>query len=265
MEGSKIGLTFKKLGGRKAFIPFITCGYPDMDKFLQLFSLLAETGADIIEIGLPFSDPLADGPVIQETSRVALENGVNADILFSSVKEIRKKHGIPIAVMTYFNPVYNYGIEDFLKKCKRENVDGLIIPDLPLEEYWSFNHYFKRSKIDNIMLASLTSSNNRLKKIAEIGRGFLYCVSVKGITGIRPDLREEVKGFLTSLREITKLPLALGFGLSNKKQIAEIKDYCDGIIIGSKILSTVIENKDFGKALGEIESFTMEIEKILKS
>jgi tryptophan synthase alpha chain len=250
---------------RKAFIPYITCGFPTLDGFLELFGILDKNGADIIEIGIPFSDPIADGPVIQTTSKIALENGINSDVVFKAIAKIRKKSDTPIAIMTYFNTIYHYGPEKFLKNAENAGVNGLIIPDLPLEEFICYEHFFKQVNIDNIMLASLTSGEDRLKNIAEKSRGFIYCISVKGVTGIRRSIGPEVINFLKKLRKITSLPLALGFGLSSREQINEIKDYCDGIIIGSKILSLMLEADNFKKGIKEVEIFASAMSNFLKS
>jgi len=266
LKNRPIGRVFKELIGRsrKAFIPFLTCGFPSISGFLTLFETLDKSGADIIEIGIPFSDPLADGAVIQATSKIALEKGINTDIVFDSIIKIRKKSSTPIAVMTYFNSIYHYGLDRFLKKAEESGINGLIIPDLPLEEFEVYRDYFDKVDIDNIMLASLTSTGKRLHAITGRGSGFLYCVSVKGVTGIRNNISPEVKIFLGNLRKMTDLPLALGFGLSSREQINQIKDYCDGIIIGSKILSMLLEARNFNSGLAAVENFCLDINKTLK-
>jgi tryptophan synthase alpha chain len=252
-----------KRNKRKALVPFLTCGFPSISGFFRLYETLEENGADIIEVGIPFSDPLADGPVIQATSKIALENGINTDIVLSSILKIRKRSNTPIAVMTYFNTIYHYGLDRFLKKAEEVGINGLIIPDLPLEEFKSYKHHFGRTNIDNIMFASLTSTFKRLSAIAREGSGFIYCVSVKGVTGIRDGINPEVRTFLKNLRKITSLPLVLGFGLSNREQIAQIKDYCDGVIIGSKILSLVLEADDLKQGIKKVEIFLSGISDIL--
>jgi tryptophan synthase alpha chain len=263
---SPIDRVFKNLrkNNQKAFIPFITCGFPSLDGFFKIFEALDKNGADIIEVGIPFSDPLADGPVIQTTSKIALENGINTDIVFNSIAEIRKSSDTPIAIMTYFNTIYRYGVERFLKKAKSTGVSGLIIPDLPLEEFTGYKSYFNQAGIDNIMFASLTSSKERLSMITEESRGFIYCISVKGVTGVRNSINPEVIDFLKNLKEMTGLPLALGFGLSNRDQIKQVKHYCDGIIVGSKILSLILEADSFKQGIKEVENFTSSISSILK-
>ncbi len=266
LNESKISEVFKKLGkkNQKAFIPFVTCGYPDLDGYFKLVDVLEKNGADIIEVGIPFSDPLADGPIIQATSKIALENGINTDIVMDSISKIRSKSNIPIVILTYFNTVYRYNVEKFLRRTSETGVNGLIIPDLPLEEFCSYRPLFEKNHIDNIMLASLKSSEQRLSKISSISSGFIYCVSVKGVTGIRDRIGSEVTDFLVKLRKITDIPLALGFGLSNQKQIGEIKDYCDGIIIGSKILSMLLYADSFKDGLREVEEFVLSINDTLK-
>jgi len=263
---NRIDNVFNKLrsNGQKALIPFITCGYPSIDGYMKLFDILEKNGADIIEIGIPFSDPLADGPVIQATSKIALENGINTDTVMDTIVKIRSKSNIPIVILTYFNTIYKYGIDKFLKRASSAGVDGLIIADLPLEEFYNYKLFFDNSSIDKIMLASLTSSKERLHKISNICKGFLYCVAVKGVTGIRDGTSSGVKDFLVKLRSITDLPLALGFGISNPEQINEVKKYCDAIIIGSKILSLLLDADDFNKGLSMVEGFIIKVNSVLK-
>ncbi|MDD5660139.1 MAG: tryptophan synthase subunit alpha [Actinomycetota bacterium] len=250
---------------QKGFIPFVTCGYPNLEDFIKLVCALDKNGADIIEIGIPFSDPLADGPVIQATSKNALDRGMNTDKVFNSVVEIRSKSNIPIVLMTYFNIVYRYGIEKFLHEAAVSGVNGLIIPDLPLEEFRNYEDYFKDGALDNILLASLTSGENRLKQISSLSKGFLYCVSVKGVTGVRNTVSLEVIEFLKKIRKFTDIPLALGFGISTIEQINKTKAYCDAIVMGSKILSVLLSSDTFKKGLKSIESLVYSTSLSLKS
>ncbi|MCX6383752.1 MAG: tryptophan synthase subunit alpha [Actinobacteria bacterium] len=264
---SKIEKIFEYLENKnqKGFIPFVTCGYPNINDYIKLVSVLEKNGADIIEIGIPFSDPLADGPVIQSTSKIALDNGINTDIVFNSIKEIREKSSIPIVLLTYFNTVYRYGIDNFLNNASSVGVDGLIIPDLPLEEFYNYKNYFENSPLDNILLASLKSSQERLKKISSLTKGFLYCVSVKGVTGVRNNIDSEVIEFLKRLKKITQIPLALGFGISTIEQINEVKKHCDAIIMGSKILSVLLNANDFNEGLESVSKLVYEVNLVLKS
>ncbi|MCE5328719.1 tryptophan synthase subunit alpha [bacterium] len=254
-----------KIRKQKGFIPFVTCGYPTLEDYIKLVYALDKNGADIIEIGIPFSDPLADGPVIQSTSKIALDDGINTDKVFNSVVEIRGKSNIPVVLMTYFNTVYRYGIEKFLYKAAVSGANGLIIPDLPLEEFKNYENCFKDSPLDNILLVSLTSNEKRLREISSLSRGFLYCVSVKGVTGIRNTVNPEVIDFLKKLKNITDIPLALGFGISTIGQINEIKTYCDAIIMGSKILSLLLSSKNFKEGLKDVESLVYKISSSLKN
>ncbi len=260
---SIIGDVFKNLKGSKAFIPFITCGYPCIEGFEKLFLTLAENGADIIEVGLPFSDPLADGPVIQKTSQIALKKGFNTRIMFKSIEKLREKTNIPVAVMSYFNPIYRYGLKKFLSRCKMCGVSGLIIPDLPVEEFNDYKKLFLDMDVDNILLASLTTKKERLRLIGKMGKGFIYCVSVKGVTGERKHMGKEVKEYLETVRKQTGLYTALGFGLSSIRQINDIKGYTDGIIIGSKILS-LAGDEDFENGLARVTEFCSKVKDCLR-
>jgi tryptophan synthase alpha chain len=264
---SPIGRVFEGLKekGQKAFIPFITCGFPDMDGFIRTYGVLDSCGADIIEMGIPFSDPLADGPVIQKTSRIAIDNGITTDSVFEAIRKIREKSSTPIALLTYFNMIYRYGIGRFLSSAADSGANGVIIPDLPLEEFERYSRYFNDSGVDNIMIASLTSDNIRLESIEKAGRGFVYCVSLKGVTGVRDGLSGELESFLDRLRSVTDLPLAVGFGISTPEQVKRIKDKCDGIIMGSKILDILLKEKDFDTGLKKLKEFTEKIVKVLKT
>ena len=254
---------FKNLGPRKAFIPFLTCGYPNIEGFEKLFLTVVENGADIIEVGLPFSDPIADGQVIQNASRIALKGGINTDIMLKSIKKLGKEVDIPMVVMSYFNPIYCRGVERSLSELKSCGVSGLIIPDLPLEEFYNYKTLFDGAGIDNIMLVSLTTGKERLAEIGKFGKGFVYCVSVKGVTGQRKNIGKGVKKYLQLVRRQTKLYTALGFGLSTVKHINEIKESTDGIIIGSKILSLINEG-NLEKGLCEVAGFCKKIKQALK-
>ena len=263
---SQISRVFEDLKekGYKAFIPFITCGFPDMEGFMRIYDLLDSCGADIIEIGIPFSDPLADGPVIQKTSKIAIENGVNTDMVFEAIKKIRKKSSTPIVLLVYFNMVYKYGIKRFISNAADSGANGVIIPDLPLEEYENYSGYFKDSSLDNIMIASLTSDDERLENISKVGNGFLYCVSLKGVTGIRNALSDELEDFLGRLKSISELPLAVGFGISTLEQVKAIMDKCDGIIMGSRILDILLKENNLDAGIKKIEKFVKKILRVLK-
>ena len=263
---SRIEEVFVKLRNKdhKAFIPFITAGFPDLEKYLDLFFMLDRSGADIIEIGVPFSDPIADGPVLQTTSSIALENGIDMDKIFKSIETIRERSMIPVVLLVYFNMILRYGADKFLETAKKTGVDGIIIPDLPVEEFHIYNRIFLKNKIDPIMLISLTSSKARIRKIISKCRGFLYCISVKGVTGERKNIDPEFLKLLTCLRKLTDIPVCPGFGISNLDQVKILKTHCDGIIIGSRLSSMILESKDLQKGMARIEVFSKDINKILK-
>ncbi len=263
----RIETVFRKLkeSHSKAFIPFITGGFPDMQRFQELFMTLDRSGSDIIEIGVPFSDPLADGPVIAKTSMMALEQGTNVDILFRSISELRKESRTPIVLMTYFQIIYRYGLEHFLKKAKQAGVDGIIIPDLPIFEFYPYKKIFRNINMDNIMLASLNSTEERLQEITKECRGFVYCVSVKGVTGARDDIDQDIISMLQKLKNMTDLPVCPGFGISQIKHIESLKKYSDGVIIGSKLMSMVLESIDYKEGFKKIEEFVYQVNAVLKS
>ena len=232
--------TFEKLKAvnKVAFIPFIVAGHPTIEKTEELVLLLEQEGADLIEIGIPFSDPLADGPVIESAAQKSIQNGTKVNQVFNSILNLRKKTNIPIILLVYFNTILATGISEFIKKCIESNVNGLVIPDLPYEERDELLSLIKETDISLIPLVTPTS-NNRIEKIVSDCKGFVYCVSSLGVTGIRKNFNKDISSFLNSVRQYTDLPLALGFGISNKNTIDELKNYVDGIIVGSALVNTI--------------------------
>lgn len=225
----------KAFQNKKAFIPFITCGDPDLDTTKKLVIAMAESGADVIELGIPFSDPTAEGPVIQAASERALRGGVTTDKIFEMVRSIRKKTDIPLVFMTYANVVYSYGIQRFAQRCALSGMDGLILPDVPFEEKDEFACECSKYDLDFISLIAPTS-NERIEMIASQAEGFVYCVSSLGVTGIRSEINTDI-GQMTSLVKKTKdIPCAVGFGISTPDQAQTIAKFCDGIIVGSAIV-----------------------------
>ncbi len=219
----------------KAFIPYIMCGDPDLETIEKLIASLVEAGADAIELGIPFSDPVAEGPVIQAASSRALQQNVDANALFSLVEKVRKTYTIPLYVMTYSNVVFAYGIEKFVQRMQEVGLQGLILPDVPYEEKEEFDAICRKYQIDLISLITLTSSS-RLEKIAKKALGFLYCVSSLGITGTRASLHEEIFDVIEQARDYTPIPCLIGFGISNAQQARQMARKSDGIIIGSAIV-----------------------------
>ena len=226
-----------KKENKKAFITFLTAGYPTIEKFEKLIEYKIKNGVDIIEIGIPFSDPLADGPTIQDASTRVLKNGIKLKDIFKSVKKIRKKSNIPLVFMTYYNIIFNYGINKFIKKSKEIGIDGFIIPDLPFEEEGEISKYLD----DSIHLIPLLSptSKNRNKRILEDKKGFVYYISSTGTTGKRNSSYKKIKKEVNTLKEITDLPVAVGFGLKTKDDLKKVYEFADGSIIGSKFIDTI--------------------------
>ncbi len=235
---SRIGEVFKNT---KAFIPFITCGDPDLATTKKCVLEMAENGADIIELGIPFSDPTAEGPVIQEANLRALSGGVTTDKIFDLVRDIRKETDIPLVFMTYANVVFSYGTEKFLSICKDIGVDGLILPDLPFEEKEEFYIPCKKLNIDLISLIAPTSEG-RIADIAREAEGFLYIVSSLGVTGMRSNISTDLDAMVKLVRKNTDIPCAIGFGISNPQQASKMAQISDGAIIGSAIVKIIAEH-----------------------
>ncbi len=222
----------------KALITYITSGDPDLDTTLKLVLEMEKAGADIVELGIPYSDPLADGPVIQRATQRALKAGTNIDSIFDIVLKIREKTEIPLVFLVYFNTIHSYGIKMFLDKCQNSGVDGLIIPDLPLEERRELNDIMKEYPIDLIALVAPTSED-RIRKIVLDAEGFVYCISSNGVTGTRDRFEVDLSNFINKVKKYTTTPLAIGFGISNKESIKNLKELCDGLIVGSAIVEKI--------------------------
>lgn len=230
--------------GKKALSIFLTAGYPNKESFVDLVTKVYDAGADMIELGVPFSDPLADGPVIQKSSEAALANGVNLKYVLDISAVIKKKNKKPLALMGYANPIMRYGIDNFINDARNSGVDGLIIPDVPLEEYDSFfaDHF---NDFEVVLLTTPTSSEERIQTIDEKSSGFVYCVSVTGTTGVRKDFGEEVKQNLErTYKLLKKNKMMIGFGISSPKNILEYKDFTDGFIVGSAVVKSLEKDDD---------------------
>ena len=241
---NRIEEKFKELKkkNKKAFVVFLTCGYPDLKTTKDLVKGLSHIGVDIVELGIPFSDPIADGPIIQESSQVALKNRIDTLKIFKLVKEIRKSSSIPLCLMTYYNPVFCFGIEKFIEESKKSGVDGLIIPDLPPEESEDILRIAKKYNIDIIFFISPTTTFKRIKLISKLAKGFIYYVSLTGVTGPREKLPSDLINNLKRIKKITQKPVCVGFGVSRKEQIKEIYKIADGVIVGSAIIKKIKEN-----------------------
>ena len=237
---NRIAEAFNK---EKAFIPFITCGDPSLEVTEKLVYAMEEAGADLIELGIPFSDPTAEGPVIQAANVRALSGGVTTDKIFEMVKSIRKHTDIPLVFMTYANVVFSYGTERFVKKAADLGMDGLILPDVPFEEKEEFDPVCRQYGLDFISLIAPTS-HERIRMIAREAQGFLYCVSSLGVTGVRSSITTDIGSMVRLVKEEKDIPCAVGFGISTPQQAREMASCADGVIVGSAIVKLCGQYKE---------------------
>lgn len=234
----------------KAFIPFITCGDPDLETTAAAVRAAAANGADLIELGVPFSDPTAEGPVIQGANLRALQGGVTTDKIFDLVRSLRQDVTIPMVFMTYANVVFSYGAQRFIATCQEIGIDGLILPDLPFEEKGEFLSLCHQYGVDLISLIAPTSEN-RIAMIAKEAEGFLYLVSSLGVTGMRSEIKTDLASIVSVVRENTDLPCAIGFGISTPEQAKKMAGLSDGAIVGSAIIKLLEQHgKDAPKYIG---------------
>ena len=222
----------------KAFIAFVTCGDPDLETTAKVVRAAVENGADLIELGIPFSDPTAEGPVIQGANLRALRGGITTDKIFAFVKELRHDVKVPMVFMTYANVVFSYGAEKFISTCRDIGIDGLILPDLPFEEKEEFLPACRQYDVDLISLIAPTSEN-RISMIAREAEGFIYIVSSLGVTGTRSEIKTDLASIVNVVRENTKVPCAIGFGISTPEQAKKMADISDGAIVGSAIVKLI--------------------------
>ncbi|MCR5145441.1 MAG: tryptophan synthase subunit alpha [Lachnospiraceae bacterium] len=242
--------------GKKAFIPFITCGDPDLDTTKEIVRQMEKNGADLIELGIPFSDPTAEGPVIQEANIRALKNKITTDDVFQMVRELRNDVKVPLVFMTYANVVFTYGIEKFASTCAEVGIDGIILPDVPYEEKAEFDDVCKKYNVDFISMIAPTSEN-RIDMIAKEARGFIYVVSSLGVTGERSNINTEIGTLIDRIRKVTDVPCAIGFGISTPEQAKAMAEISDGAIVGSTIVRMIAKyQKD---APEEVGNFVKEV------
>lgn len=235
---SKISEAFKN---KKAFIPFVTGGDPSLDLTKDLIITMEKAGASLIEIGIPFSDPIAEGVVIQEADERSLAAGTTTDKLFDMVKEVRETVKIPLVFMTYANPVFTYGKDRFMEKCAECGIDGVIVPDVPFEERMEFLPSCEKYGIDLISMIAPTS-DDRIQAIAKEAKGFIYCVSSLGVTGVRKEINTDIGTMVEQVKAVTKVPVAVGFGISTPDQAKKMAGLSDGAIVGSAIVKIVAEH-----------------------
>lgn len=247
----------------KAMIPFVTAGDPDLKTTIDLVYAMEKAGADIIELGVPYSDPLADGLTIQASSQRSLGNGTTIDKIMDTVKTIRLKTEVPLVYLVYYNSVFKHGIERFIKECSESGIDGVIIPDLPIEERKDILAVSDKYNVCLIPLIAPTSKE-RIKNIVKNASGFIYCVSTNGVTGARNEIKTNLDEYMSTVSQYAEIPKALGFGISSAKMANELKGYCDGIIIGSAIVKKVAESKDKDEIIKNVMDFVREVKDVLK-
>lgn len=231
----------------KAFIGFVAGGDPSIEKSEEIILKMVEGGCDLIEIGIPFSDPIAEGPVIQEANIRALAAGATTDKIFGLAENIRRKTNVPLVFLTYLNPVFHYGYERFFSRCLETGVNGLIFPDMPYEEKGELEQYGKKYGVDLISLIAPTSQE-RIRKIAKEAEGFVYVVSSMGVTGVRKEITTDLEAMLSAVKEATDVPAAVGFGVNTPEQAAKIARIADGVIVGSAIVKIIAR---YGEEAGD--------------
>lgn len=253
---SRIEECFKRIDreGGRALMPFITAGYPRLSMLEDVVVALEDAGADMIEIGIPFSDPLADGPIIQYANHNALQQGVNPPAVLEKISSFRDRVNMPVLLLVYFNTMLSYGVDDFLYYCKTAGVDGLIIPDISMEDREDIFMSAKDMGVDIVPMVAPTS-RERIGKLVEMGSGFVYCVSSTGVTGPRGNFDESILDFLKEVKFQSRIPTAVGFGINNKSQIIYLKPHCDGIIIGSALVKKMIDCENSPKLIGNIKEY----------
>lgn len=262
---SRIQHTFTALKSknRKALIPYITAGYPEADTTVSLMHALVKGGADIIELGVPFSDPMADGPVVQRASEGALKNGISMYDIFRFVREFRQDDAdTPVVLMGYANPIERMGLEPFVKKAREAGVDGVLVVDYPPEECEDFAALMKAHEMDTIFLLAPTSTEARMAKIGKIASGYVYYVSLKGVTGAATLNLDEVKSVIPSIRKHVSIPVCVGFGIRDGETAKAIGSLSDGVVIGSRLIQ-VLENAEKNQRKADVENFASDIKKAL--
>lgn len=250
-----------KQKGQKAFIPYVVAGDPSLDVTTDLVVKMAEAGADAIELGIPYSDPVADGPVIQRAGQRALTGGVSLEAIFATVKEIRKQTSVPLIFMVYMNCILQYGIERFTRRCEECGIDGVIVPDMPLEESDELRAAAAEADLAVILLVTPATPKERMAQITTAARGFVYCVAALGVTGMRQDLRSDLGQILSDLKSMTDLPIAVGFGISSPEQAAQLAPLADGVIVGSAVVRLMEEEQSVAKVAQFVQSMKAAITK----
>lgn len=254
---SRIGKRFSSLSaaGAKGFIPFVTAGDPELETSLQVVLRLAELGADIIELGVPFSDPMADGPTIQRSSQRALQAGATLRDVLDLAGRFREKSDVPVVLFSYFNPILRFGVERFTEAAAENGIDGVLFTDVIEDEAAALSEGLARRDIDLISLVAPTTTDERLAKICAASRGFVYAISRAGVTGTRDKMSSAAETLVQRARRFTELPIAVGFGISTREQVAEVWRYADAAVVGSAIVAEIERAAPAGNALDAVDSF----------
>jgi tryptophan synthase alpha chain len=249
----------------KTLVAYLTAGYPRLDATREIVTALEKAGADIIELGVPFSDPTADGPIIQAASQKALKGGTTLERVMDLVSEVRKTSEIPIVLFGYYNPIFAYGNERFAKEAAAVGVDGILVVDLPFDEARELKCFTDPKGIDFISLIAPTTGEERIKKITKAASGFLYFVSVTGVTGTRKPVIEDVKEGVVRIKRVSSLPVVIGFGISTPVQAAEIAPLGDGVVVGSALIKKIQEGEEKGALIDSVSSFVKDLKKAMDS
>jgi tryptophan synthase alpha chain len=247
---TRISKSFREIlrKNSKAFIPYIMAGDPNIQRTMEVLRILEDCGADIVELGVPFTDPVADGPAIQKAAKRALVKGVTLQSVIDLVGKLRESTQIPIILMTYYNPVFKFGEEQFVHEASAAGVDGIIVPDLPPDEALSLISLSKRTSLDTIFLLAPTSTEDRIKKVSKASSGFIYYVSITGITGAKLSMDSSIESHISSIRKVSNKPIAVGFGISTPEEASTVSRFADGVIVGSSIVMKVEDsNEDLRK------------------
>jgi tryptophan synthase alpha chain len=264
---SRIDAKFRELrdAGQKAFIAYITAGDPSVELTGELVLALEQAGTDVIELGIPFSDPLADGPVNQAAAERALKHGVSLADIVRFVGELRKRTAVPIIFFTYFNPIFKYGVEKFAQDAASAGVDGALAVDLPPEESADYKAAMDAAGLSTVYLIAPTSTRDRIRLISEQSTGFVYYVSRTGVTGVRESVEESVKPMVAEIRSFTDKPVAVGFGISKPQQVKEVAQYADGVVVGSGIVRLVGELGDSPNMVSDVAGLVRRLAEVTKT
>lgn len=243
---SRIRQTFERLQqqGQKALIPFITAGYPDMSTTRRLIFALEKSGADLLELGVPFSDPMADGPLIQAASEKALARGTSLRDILDLVKTVRPRISLPLILMGYYNPFYRFGLKRFTQEAQQSGIDGVLVVDLPPEEAGDMLFHTERAGLDLIFLLAPTSDEKRIDSIVKHASGFIYYVSLTGVTGIRSKLDRDIKHHVAAIRKKTDLPIGVGFGISTPLHARQVSRWADAVVVGSALIKIIAKSRN---------------------